>query len=278
MSLSLTSLLFLLAPIHVQAQGPMGEVPVPAGVRQEYFVLERDDTDSAQGPVALVVLRNTPHARGPIREREVRFREGPIHVREVENTQAGRPRAIWRERGATWGRTWMGIWHQDQSVLATTQWGPALKVHGLQELVERPWMPLELLDACRDSWLDGQSFDCLDPLAGRMVQLEVSMRELSEPASAEFSSALGERSVASLARMHDGARLVEWHRCDGSLAGRFLLQDGSLLGFQWQAGTHWARSVSEDAYAVVRSSWFPDLPDRTLLLEDALETLRLRSL
>jgi len=274
MCLQLTGLLLLLAQVPAIDE----PLPVPDDVRQEFFVLESADSDPAQGPVALVLLRKSPHARGPIRERETRFREGPIHVREVENTQAGRPRAIWRERGATWGRTWMGVWNQESSSLATTQWGPIRSVHGSMELIERPWMPLELLDACRTNWLDGESFDCVDPLAAEVSLLEVSMRDLFQPAFAQFVSLLSAQSRASLADLDSGARLVEWHRCDGSLAGRFLVRDGDLLGFQWQAGANWARGVSEASYRSIQASWFPELPDRTRILEHALETLRLRSL
>ena len=72
---------------------------------------------------------------------------------------------------------------------------------------------------------------------------------------------LGDRSRASLEGAGGPARLVEWRRCDGSLAGRFLLRGQELLGFQWQAGGNWARRVPQDVYRSVRASWFPEVPD-----------------
>ena len=104
------------------------------------------------------------------------------------------------------------------------------------------------------------------------------MRDLRAPEVSQLFERLAvedpdHRSVAA-----DDTRLVEWRRCDGSLAGRFLFHDAELIGFQWQEGSNWARAVDQRTYDEVRTSWFPGVPDRTAILEGALERLRRRSL
>lgn len=271
------------SPAPGRADGPL---PAPLGVRVEHFVIDAPSGASTaeEGPEGVVEIALTPSPHGPIREREVRFREGPIHVREVETEGPGRPQAVWRETGPTWGRSWLAVWDPVQGSLETTHWGPAKEIHGTASLAVRPFMPLELLELCRSSDLDGQGFDCLDPTSGTVVFLEIRVHEPSALVATPVESAFEalrvqpvERSAAT--RPAEGpARLVEWHRCDGSLAGRFLFEGRSLSAFQWQDGERWARRVDALAYQQARDSWFAEMPSRTNILERTLEALRRRSL
>jgi hypothetical protein len=188
--------------------------------------------EAATPPEELGFLQWRRSEDGPVRtlEWDLLFNESETRLLEVERRDAAGESLVWREMQPRSGRTLCADRIDEGATLRLREWGGR---DGRQvRLVDCAGgrFRLGLLEELRESAQPPPAASVFDPLARRFEHLAVSV---------ETGAADGPWA---------GARLVRLTREDGSSAGTFLVREGAVVGFQWQAGGLRARRIELDEY------------------------------
>ncbi len=212
-------------------------LPAPPGVRGEWFRLDRER--GAEEPVGLVRQIVVVEPGGNYRlEQETLFLDAAVRVLHVETLQPDELTLVWREIGERHGRTVLVEWDLNASSMrcADTEGGEVRRRR--IEIEDGALMPLYLLEKLRAGHLSTGRFRCFRPIAGALEELELRLL----PPSPFWGN----------------ARILEWRRADGGLAGRFAFRGRDLVSFRWQEGGPLATAIGEDEYRRLRASLWVD--------------------
>lgn len=204
--------------------------------RVESFVVG-DPTAGGAEPVAVVSLRAVARAGHLLLEQDVTFRAAGVRVLHDEHRETDGWHLVRRElRGPeSPGRSWIA--EPDGDGLRLLRFGSSRPVHG--RVAGSPRMPLELLESLRRGEPVGERVLLLDPLGEGLVSVDVRVRT-GDPRT--------ERPAPR-------SRTVALVRADGSLLGRYVFEGTSLVAFQWQDGSRWARRTDEEEVQRRAEEW-----------------------
>jgi hypothetical protein len=217
----------------------VGESPHP---HRGYDGIRGLEHAARAGQLGLVEFHRREVAGGWQLEQEIQFPFEGLRILAVECLSARSPRLVWREIGATGGRTIFAEWTSESERLKVLEWG---NDGGLRESLgtsKGAVMPQYLLELAREGKLAGGRFEVFDPLRSELDQWTMEVRYLRED--------------EGVARETPGySKQVEFRRTDGSLAGRYLFHGQRLLSFQWQEGHVRARRISDQEHAQLWDRW-----------------------
>lgn len=247
----------LLAGLALEGGGARAGEDRPAALFEEgveQFVLEwpRGLAHPAKGWDANETLTEAAHARqigfvemrrrefdgAPQLELEVAYPFENIRLFTVECLNPRSPRLVWREVSRGAGRTVFAEWTAESEELRVLEWGIDGKLRERSATREGAVMPHYLLELVRAGNTTSGSFEVFDPLSHELETWTLT-------------TAYERDSRASV----DYLRKVEFHRSDGTLAGRYVFRGTELLRFQWQEGGATARRVGGEELAEFRARW-----------------------
>ena len=210
-------------------------------MRTEWFRL--DAKRGEEQPVGLVRQMVVVESGGSYRlERETLFLDAATRVLHVEELGPDELTLVWRELGARHGRTVLVEWDLGASTLRCTDTEGGDVRRRRIDAQGGALMPLYLLEKLRAGHLSMGRFRCFRPIAAELEELELR--------------------VIPPSPFWGNARILEWRRADGALAGRFAFRDRRLVSFQWQEGGPLATAIDEDEYGRLRGSLWHDPSQR----------------
>ena len=216
----------------------------PLEGRVETFVIEQVDPLEVGDPWALLggapatsreevgflLWRRSEGEAGPTLEWDLHFSERETRLLEVERPGPEGPGLVYREMQPSAGRTLTAEWVDDGSALRLREWGGRQALQLRVEDCAGGRFRLGLLEELRVAPEPPRAARVFDPLARRFEHLTLEVE------------------LAADAGPWAGTRMLRLLRSDGSSAGTWLLREGAVLGFQWQAGGLRARRIDVDEY------------------------------
>jgi len=157
-------------------------------------------------------------------EWDVQFLGEGTRVLHIERPSPRGNSLVWREILPGAGRT-VTARCTGGLKLALREWAGRLDQKSELDAPQGTVFPLQLLEQARANAELPPLALVFDPLARQIEAWSLSVDDLGS-----------------------GARRIDLARADGTLAGRWLLRGGELVGFQWQGGNLRGRRVSADEY------------------------------
>ncbi len=188
--------------------------------------------------LGLVELRRTTLEGSPQLELDASFPFERIRVLAVECLNPRSPRLVWREVSGGAGRTVFAEWTAESEELRVMEWGIDGRLRERSTTSGGAVMPHYLLELVRAGSVTTGTFEVFDPLGHSLESWSLSTTyQRAEATGLEY------------------ARQAEFHRADGTLAGRYLFHGTELIRFQWQAGGAIATRISEEEHAKLSEQW-----------------------
>ena len=200
----------------------------PQRVERFELVAEAAPEGDVQG---VCEWRHRKLADGWVLERDLAFTQGELCLRHVERLTEETTRLVWREEAPGVGRSQIAeplpAVGEEPDKLLVLDWVHTDVERETMTLPSGASFPLQLTEALR---VPGEA----PTQVQRYWPLSRSVEDLTVRTSLLSGAGFGRHA----------RRLVELVREDGSLAARYLFDDDSLEGFQWQEGGFWARRAS----------------------------------